>query len=192
MAGALHEVLQEQVVGALLGLPQPELRVVELQPRLLADIVVQAAAIRCGVRRADAQPDGQVSSPCRWTLGPLVALKLQHGDGKAINRICAVPPCARGGADRGRTRSRRRRPTTSRSSACRRTRRNRARRPDHLRVDERRQRRGRREPVANDQQIMPQAAEQADQHISRMTARLCGVQTNGTITSARIAPTRLV
>ena len=50
VARALHEVLQEQVVGALLGLPQPELRVIELEPHLLADIVVRAAAVRC--RRA--------------------------------------------------------------------------------------------------------------------------------------------
>jgi len=45
MARALHQVLQEQVVGALLGLPQPELRVVELEPHLLADVVVRATAI---------------------------------------------------------------------------------------------------------------------------------------------------
>jgi hypothetical protein len=45
VAGALHEVLQEQVVGALFGLPQPELRVVELEPHLLADVVVRAAAV---------------------------------------------------------------------------------------------------------------------------------------------------
>ncbi len=46
MAGALHEVLQEQVVGALFGLPQAELRVIELQPHLLADVVVDACRRR--------------------------------------------------------------------------------------------------------------------------------------------------
>ena len=47
MAGALHQVLQEQVVGALLRLAQAHLRAVQSKPLLLADIVVQAGAARC-------------------------------------------------------------------------------------------------------------------------------------------------
>src|SRR5262249_6025503 len=47
VARALHEVLQEQVVGALLSLPYAELRVIKLQPHLLADVVVREAAVRC-------------------------------------------------------------------------------------------------------------------------------------------------
>ena len=46
MAGALDQVLQEQVVGALLGLAQHDLRPVQLQALGLADIVVQARACR--------------------------------------------------------------------------------------------------------------------------------------------------
>ena len=42
VARALHEVLQEQVEGALLGLPQQHLQTVQFEPRVLADIVVQA------------------------------------------------------------------------------------------------------------------------------------------------------
>src|SRR4029077_18204876 len=45
MARALDQILQEQVVGALFGLPQAELRVVKLEPHLLADVVVRATAV---------------------------------------------------------------------------------------------------------------------------------------------------
>src|SRR5262249_37960690 len=41
MAGALDQVLQKQVVGALLGLADLELDAIKPQPRFLADIVVQ-------------------------------------------------------------------------------------------------------------------------------------------------------
>ena len=41
MAGALHEVLQEQVVGALLGFAEHDLDAVKFEPRFLADVVVQ-------------------------------------------------------------------------------------------------------------------------------------------------------
>ena len=44
MAGALDQVLQEQVVGALFRLAQAHLRAVQGQALLLADIVVQAGA----------------------------------------------------------------------------------------------------------------------------------------------------
>ena len=40
MAGALHQVLQEQIVGALLGLADLDLHAENLQPHLLADVVV--------------------------------------------------------------------------------------------------------------------------------------------------------
>ena len=46
MARALHQVLQEQVEGALLGLADVDLAAIELQPRLLADVVVEARAGR--------------------------------------------------------------------------------------------------------------------------------------------------
>jgi hypothetical protein len=45
VACTLYEVLQEQIIGALLGLPQAELRVIKLEPHLLADVVVRAAAV---------------------------------------------------------------------------------------------------------------------------------------------------
>ena len=41
MAGALHQVLQEQIVGALLGLADLDLRAIHGEPRFLADIVVE-------------------------------------------------------------------------------------------------------------------------------------------------------
>ncbi len=44
MAGALDQILQEQVVGALLRLAQAHLRTVQRQALFLADIVVQAGA----------------------------------------------------------------------------------------------------------------------------------------------------
>ena len=50
MAGALDQVLQEQVVGALFRLAQAHLRAVQCQALLLADIVVQAGAGRAGAR----------------------------------------------------------------------------------------------------------------------------------------------
>ena len=45
MARALDQVLQEQVVGALLGFAQQHLRAVQFEPRVLADIVVQAGLL---------------------------------------------------------------------------------------------------------------------------------------------------
>ncbi len=44
VAGALHQVLQEQVEGALLGLAEFHLHAVHLQPHLLADVVIDALA----------------------------------------------------------------------------------------------------------------------------------------------------
>jgi hypothetical protein len=49
MAGALDQILQEQVVGALFGFAQAHLRAVERQPLDLADIVIEAGA-RLGLR----------------------------------------------------------------------------------------------------------------------------------------------
>ena len=46
VARALDQVLQEQVEGALLGLPQADLGAVQLQALLLSDIVVQTGAGR--------------------------------------------------------------------------------------------------------------------------------------------------
>ena len=46
MAGALHQVLQEQVEGALLGVAQAHLRPVQGQTLFLADIVVQTGTGR--------------------------------------------------------------------------------------------------------------------------------------------------
>src|SRR5665213_2228520 len=46
MAGALDQILQEQVVGALFRLAQAHLRAVQRKPFLLADIVVEAGAGR--------------------------------------------------------------------------------------------------------------------------------------------------
>ena len=42
MARALHQVLQEQVEGALLGLADHDLQAVQLEPRILADVVIDA------------------------------------------------------------------------------------------------------------------------------------------------------
>ncbi len=41
MARALHQILQEQIEGALLGLAKFDLQAIELKPRFLADIVVE-------------------------------------------------------------------------------------------------------------------------------------------------------
>ena len=41
MAGALDEILQEQVEGALLGLADHDLQAVELEPLVLADVIVE-------------------------------------------------------------------------------------------------------------------------------------------------------
>ncbi len=46
VARALHQVLQEQVEGALLGLAQLDLHAIQTQPQLLADIVVEFRARR--------------------------------------------------------------------------------------------------------------------------------------------------
>jgi hypothetical protein len=46
MARALHEVLQEQVEGALLRVAQQHLRAIQLEPRLLADVIVDARRCR--------------------------------------------------------------------------------------------------------------------------------------------------
>ena len=53
MAGSLDQVLQEQVVGALLGLAEDDLGPVHVQALLLADVVVQAGrprrpVVHCG------------------------------------------------------------------------------------------------------------------------------------------------
>ena len=52
VAGALHQVLQEQVIGALLRLPDGELGAEEVEPHLLADIVVRDEPRRLLCRRA--------------------------------------------------------------------------------------------------------------------------------------------
>ena len=44
VAGALHQVLQEQVVGPLLGLADLDQHAIHLEPQLLADVVVDGAA----------------------------------------------------------------------------------------------------------------------------------------------------
>jgi hypothetical protein len=49
MAGALDEVLQEQVVGALLGLAQHHLGAKHLQPHRFADVVVGPVDAGCAV-----------------------------------------------------------------------------------------------------------------------------------------------
>src|SRR5665213_4096318 len=46
MAGALDQILQEQIIGALLSLAELELGPVQLQPQFLADVVIVAG--RCG------------------------------------------------------------------------------------------------------------------------------------------------
>ena len=47
MAGALDQVLQEQIERALLGLPENDLATIQLQPHGLADVVVQPRLDRC-------------------------------------------------------------------------------------------------------------------------------------------------
>ena len=51
MAGALHQVLQEQVEGALLALADLDLQAVQREPLLLADIVVDAGTGAVGRTR---------------------------------------------------------------------------------------------------------------------------------------------
>src|SRR5688572_4137870 len=46
VAGALDQVLQEKVERALLGLTKAELRAIELEPTLFADVVVARARVR--------------------------------------------------------------------------------------------------------------------------------------------------
>ena len=108
VAGALHEVLQEQVVGALLGLPQAELRVVELEPHLLADIVVRAAAVAGACRRSGRFPrhfGGPLRSELLLLGGSWPEGFVSGGQGKSIDRRAgAAPPRARGRAGKGRTR----------------------------------------------------------------------------------------
>ena len=43
MAGALDQVLQKQIVGALLGLADLDLRAIHGEPLFLADVVVEAS-----------------------------------------------------------------------------------------------------------------------------------------------------
>ncbi len=52
MAGALDEVLQEQVEGALLGFAEQNLRAVEFEPHVLADVVVEALSPAAGSFKA--------------------------------------------------------------------------------------------------------------------------------------------
>src|SRR5262249_46367689 len=47
MAGALDQVLQEQVEGSLFGFAQLELRAKQAQPHRLANVVVRAVDARC-------------------------------------------------------------------------------------------------------------------------------------------------
>src|SRR3954470_5125071 len=53
MARALHQVLQEQIEGALLGLAQLELHAIHAQPQFLADVVIDVGSgffrLRCAV-----------------------------------------------------------------------------------------------------------------------------------------------
>src|ERR1043166_1624763 len=55
MARALHEVLQEQVVGALLGVAENDLRAVKREPSLLADVVV-GVGFSCHRGTSDRKP----------------------------------------------------------------------------------------------------------------------------------------
>ena len=154
MAGALDQVLQEQVVGALLGLAQPHLRAVELQPHLLADIVVQAGRwpargpvagfVAIGGssgagyvwRRILAAAAGTLRQPARTARLPRTRLAVQQVEPRRDHdqrRPTMVQRCG--------TSPNTRKPSAIVQTICG--------------IDERRQRRGRRQPMGPDQQIMP-------------------------------------
>ena len=80
VACALDEVLQEQVVGALLGLAQFELGAVEREPRRLADVVIGAIN-----RRAVASGEGRFHR-----MGPVSFGSGRMESSKALYQACLV------------------------------------------------------------------------------------------------------
>ena len=77
MASALHQILQEQVIGALLGFAEHDLRPVHGQPHFFADVVIDARLGTDGRARGHGAHSGNLE------FGPI--RPRQHATGREIS-----------------------------------------------------------------------------------------------------------
>src|SRR5262245_21999608 len=101
VTGSLDQVLEEQIVGALFRLPDHDLRPVQFEPFLLADIVIQSGAgLRLRTVLCCGHENPQKSLISGGNLAPRMTLR------QPVQKAPLCPTYAHDCADRGRTRPR--------------------------------------------------------------------------------------
>src|SRR4029078_12856043 len=71
VAGALYEILQEEIIGALLAAANLDLQAIELEPLLESDIVIGDGVLRCHEHHTSCDFTHSISLVTYSTISPV-------------------------------------------------------------------------------------------------------------------------